>query len=624
MNRDILLIEPNYRNKYPPMGLMKISTYHKMLGDNVRFYKGDFLDFILEDIYSSLVKKLTANYPGVQWADHKALIIRYIKNGKKDDLERLMSYSDQLFIGDNFLYFRDYFKNKTYLSRPKWDRIYITTLFTFHWKLTIDTINNFKQLCKDESQVIIGGIASSLVPEEIEKETGIKPLIGLLDKPGMLDDENEIIVDCLPLDYSILHEIDYTYPENDGYYGYMTRGCVNKCAFCAVPKLEPEYIGYIGIQKQIEETDKQFGTRRHLLLLDNNVFASKDFDKIIDEIKACGFYKGATCNVPPEYHQSINGLKSGYNDFGYTRSIIKQYQRLLEKVPDGKKEEITKVLIGKNLLSNGVRKEDILGCDEYFSPLFKKYFPQTKRQRYVDFNQGVDARLATEERIKKLSEIPIKPLRIAFDNWSSRDTYREAIERAAKYGITNLSNYLLYNFNDKPIDLYYRLEMNVLLAEELNVRIYSFPMKYHPIQDPAYFRSRDYLGKHWNRKFIRSIQAILNSTKGKIGCGKSYFYEAFGKDEDEFFKLMYMPESMIIYRFHYKENGETDKWWNEFCSLSDEQWKEAKKLIEDYVFTDIDSLTDDPQIKHLLQYYSVNTTVVPEGYSKKVFKKEST
>ena len=605
MNRDILLIEPNYRNKYPPMGLMKISTYHKMLGDNVRFYKGDFLDFILEDIYSSLMKKLTANAPGVQWADHKALIIRYIKKGKKDDLERLLSYSDQLFIGDNFLYFRDYFKNKTYLSRPKWDRIYITTLFTFHWKLTIDTINNFKQLCKDKSQVIIGGIASSLVPEEIEKETGIKPLIGLLDKPGMLDDDNEIIVDCLPLDYSILHEIDYTYSENGGYYGYTTRGCVNKCAFCAVPKLEPEYIDYIGLQKHIEETDKQFGTRSHLLLYDNNIFASKDFDKIIDEVKACGFSKGATCKVPLEYHQSIKGLKSGYNDFGYTRSIIKQYQRLLEKVPAGEKDEITKVLIGKNLLSNGVRKEDILGCDEYFSPLFRKYFPQTKRQRYVDFNQGVDARLATEERIKKLSEIPVKPLRIAFDSWSFRDAYRKAIERAAKYGITYLSNYLLYNFNDKPIDLYHRIEMTVLLAEELNVHIYSFPMKYQPIQDPAYFRSRDYLGKHWNRKFIRSIQVILIPTQGMIGCGKSYFYEAFGKDEDEFFKLLYMPESMIIHRNHYKENGETDKWWNELCSLSDEQWKEAKKLIEDNVFTDIDSLTDDPQIKHLLQYYAV-------------------
>ena len=41
MNRKVLLIEPNYKNKYPPMGLMKIATYYRMCGDDVRFFKGD-------------------------------------------------------------------------------------------------------------------------------------------------------------------------------------------------------------------------------------------------------------------------------------------------------------------------------------------------------------------------------------------------------------------------------------------------------------------------------------------------------------------------------------------------------------------------------------------------------
>ena len=36
----VLLVEPAYKNKYPPMGLMKISTYHRERGDTVRFYKG--------------------------------------------------------------------------------------------------------------------------------------------------------------------------------------------------------------------------------------------------------------------------------------------------------------------------------------------------------------------------------------------------------------------------------------------------------------------------------------------------------------------------------------------------------------------------------------------------------
>ena len=42
-NKNVLLIEPGYRNKYPPLGLMKIAQYHGPRGkkDNVRFIKGE-------------------------------------------------------------------------------------------------------------------------------------------------------------------------------------------------------------------------------------------------------------------------------------------------------------------------------------------------------------------------------------------------------------------------------------------------------------------------------------------------------------------------------------------------------------------------------------------------------
>ena len=45
--REILLVEPPYRNKYPPIGLMKISAYHKMLGDKVTFIKEDIDSFVI-------------------------------------------------------------------------------------------------------------------------------------------------------------------------------------------------------------------------------------------------------------------------------------------------------------------------------------------------------------------------------------------------------------------------------------------------------------------------------------------------------------------------------------------------------------------------------------------------
>ena len=37
-------------------------------------------------------------------------------------------------------------------------------------------------------------------------------------------------------DYSILDQIPYTYPVRNAYFGYASRGCIRKCAFCGVPK----------------------------------------------------------------------------------------------------------------------------------------------------------------------------------------------------------------------------------------------------------------------------------------------------------------------------------------------------------------------------------------------------
>jgi hypothetical protein len=62
---------------------------------------------------------------------------------------------------------------------------------------------------------MIGGITATILPQYIEIEARIKPYIGLLDKPGMLNVGNTDIIDELPLEYSILEEIEYTYPAHD-------------------------------------------------------------------------------------------------------------------------------------------------------------------------------------------------------------------------------------------------------------------------------------------------------------------------------------------------------------------------------------------------------------------------
>lgn len=65
------------------------------------------------------------------------------------------------------------------------------------------------------------------------------------------------------------------------------------------------------------------------------------------------------------------------------------------------------------------------------------------RKRHVDFNQGIDLRLLTKGRMKKLAEIPVKPLRIAFDRYGLKDSYVKVIRLAAECGIKYLSNYMM-------------------------------------------------------------------------------------------------------------------------------------------------------------------------------------
>ena len=134
--------------------------------------------------------------------------------------------------------------------------------------------------------------------------------------------KNQYIIDELPLDYSILEEIDYEYTANNAYFGYMTRCCPRNCHFCAVKTLEPQYKNYIGIKNQIQYIDDHFGKQKDLLLMDNNVFSSKCFDKIIDEIKDCGFEKDATYTPSNEYEVDITNLHINYNSRSYIKKLL--------------------------------------------------------------------------------------------------------------------------------------------------------------------------------------------------------------------------------------------------------------------------------------------------------------
>ena len=572
--------------------------------------------FVIDRITDRCITDLLLIDNSIDWSIRKDKIFEYIRTRKRDVFESIGTDDSDfsLLLSGKLDDYKNYYWKGLWKKEPEWDRVCVTTLFTFYWDITVETINFAKLLVKNKKELNVGGVLASIQPQQLYEATGIKPSVGVLNKPGQLDKGDTQIIDELPLDYSILDEIDYKYPMSNAFYGYMSRGCIRHCAFCAVPTLEPVYNPYITLTDRVNGIRERYGDQKDLLLMDNNVLASERFEDIIGEIKSCGFGRGAKYSQPNLLEIAIRNLREGWNDRAYIRKTQSLMSEFYESLSNKEESYAVYCILEKYHIKKLItsKKENLLAAYDEIKPYYEKHFHPVLKQRYVDFNQGVDARLFTEEKAHLLSSIAIRPLRIAFDDIKTRPAYEKAVRLSVSAGIKDFSNYLLYNFKDEPIDLYRRLRINVDLCEELNVNIYSFPMKYHPLYG-ANSHDRDYIGQHWNRKYIRAIQAILNSTKGKVGKGLEFFGEAFGHTEEEYLELLEMPETFILYRFFFKwldeKNGRgTERWkglWYH-CKekVSESEWDKIEDVIHANVFND-DTIHDfaDDEVRDLLRCY---------------------
>lgn len=244
-----LLVEPDYKSKYPNIALMKISTKLKDQGHIVEYFKGK----------------------------------------KQPTLD------------------------------GGYDEIYITSLFTYESEITISTIKHYQKTFP-LARIEVGGIFASLMPEYIEKETGIKPFVGYSKE-----------LDSLKPDYSLIK----TGTKWDNFsFVFTSRGCVNRCPYCAVPRIEKEFWINTDWRNQVDYS------RLFISIQDNNLTAMpiehfKSITRFLRKYKlGTIFESGLDCRLFTEKHLSAlkgvrfinSGLRFAFDNMsqeGYIQNTLK-------------------------------------------------------------------------------------------------------------------------------------------------------------------------------------------------------------------------------------------------------------------------------------------------------------
>lgn len=323
-------------------------------------------------------------------------------------------------------------------SAGEYDEIWITTRFTFDVPFAVGLVREAKKRAR---RVLVGGISASLLPEYFERE-GVEVHRGLIPE-----------VESFAPDYSLLgFKPEYSI-------SHTSRGCIRKCGFCMVTKLEPAF------------TDRP------------------DWDRDLSPLTTkVYFYDNNWLAKPPE-----------------------QFKRDVDKLH---------ALVKAGRISE------------------------------IDFNQGLDARLVTDEIADMLKGLPIRPVRFAFDGMHEDGYYQGAIKRMIDRGFHNFMSYVLFNFMDKPSDFYYRLREGARLSQEFRCAVDSFPMCYQPILEVD--TGRDYVGKHWTAEKKRGFKTIRSCHSGPSGTMTTHAYNAFppleefeywyGKNAAEFERLISYPK----------------------------------------------------------------------------------
>jgi len=351
----VLLVEPDFYTRYPPLGLLKLSALHRYKGDTVELVRGEA-------------------FPQ---------------------------------------------------RRP--EKIYVTSLFSYAWKPVHRAIRFYKKLFPGVP-IWLGGIYASLLPDHAITSGADHVHKGLMDEAEGLMPDWDLV------------------PEWDGSIMFASRGCIRRCGFCSVPKLEGRpsalkysirHLVYPGHTKSKNCCEKKHHSR--VILWDNNILGNPNWKALFDELAELGLI--------------------------------------------------------------------------------------------TDFNQGLDARLVSEDVATRISKMRMDVVRLAYDYHGIGPYVGKAIKLLREAGVSprKIVVYTLFNYSDNPEDLFERVR------DLLNWGAVCYPMRFEPLTS---LEKNRYVSPRWDREALEKV-AKARRVIGYAGAFPPYaglvdkfnsskdFYEAF-------------------------------------------------------------------------------------------------
>jgi hypothetical protein len=163
----------------------------------------------------------------------------------------------------------------------------------------------------------------------------------------------------------------------------------------------------------------------------------------------------------------------------------------------------------------------------------------------VDFSQGLDNLIITEEQIQALAKVSFLSqskngttyIRFALDKWKQIEELERSLLWCKAHKVrAEYFAYFLYNFNDTPQELYQKLRCVEKSVLKVGKTVFLFPQEYEPLTS---LKRHTYVSRGWTKQQLRGFRKLYTHIHGFLPITKtSGLFNWVGKDEQQFVNLI--------------------------------------------------------------------------------------